>query len=178
MKWFSRILVFLLVVPAQTILFEKMNVFGVKPDIALVIIIFHAWILGMKPGIYWGLALGGLIDLFTVGVLGVGLILKGTVGFVTGILGESFLHLSLQAYIFIFFMVSFIHDIAGFLFLHGFKRGGFPSIFIGETFIRALYDALIAVIAVLLLRKKFHQEEGLEYGGAILSPGRKPETRT
>ena len=174
---YSRVLIFLLLIPVQTIVLEKVKIAGVKPDIALVFVFVQGWIFGRRQGGLWGAALGGLIDLFSTGILGITLILKGLVGLIAGELGKSFLHLSLQGYVLFFIGISLLHDVAGLVFLHGFDFEELRFVLTGEILMRAVYNTVLAVIAIVIVWEKFNQKGNFEYGGAILSPGRKPGTR-
>lgn len=177
MRWSCRILIFLILIPVQTVFLEKVKIAGVKPDIALVFVFVQGWIFGRKQGGIWGLALGGLIDLFSTGVLGLALFLKGFVGVIAGGLGKSFLQFSLHSYVLFFVVISLLHDVVGILFLHGLSVEILKSGLMGEIFMRAIYNTLLAIVAILIIWEKFDQEGKFEYGGAILFPGRKPGTR-
>lgn len=170
MIWFFRILICLAILPVQTILLEKCRVFGVKPDLSLVIVFVQGWFWGTPSGLYWGLALGGLLDLFSMGKLGLGLILKVLVGVIAGFFGKSFLHLSTQVYLALFLIISLIHDLAGNLILHGF---GTEALQTGEIVIRALYNGILSIAAVFLVSNRINRQESQNYGGAIFSPGKK-----
>jgi len=164
-----------MLIPVQTVLLEKVKIAGVKPDIALVFVFVQGWIGGRKRGVLWGVALGGLIDLFSTGVLGLTLVLKGLTGLLAGALGKSFLHLSLQGYVLFFVGISLLHDVTGMLYLHGDLE--LTSLLMGEALIRAIYNTFLAVGAILVIWEKFDPKGRFDYGGAILSPGRKPGSR-
>lgn len=172
MFWFLKIFIFLSIIPLQTILLEKVQIGGTKPDLALVWIFVQGWFWGIRNGLYWGMALGGLLDLFSIGTLGLGLVIKGIVGCVAGILGKSFLHLSLQLYCLIFFFISFLHDISGTLFLHGFETESLPALGIDRLLIRALYNTVLGIGLVLLIRSRRSNNGELAYGGSFLPAGR------
>jgi len=163
----------LAIIPLQTILLEKFQVFGVKPDLALVIVFVQGWFWGTPIGLYWGMALGGLLDLFSIGTLGLGLVLKTLVGAIAGLFGKSFLHLSTQVYLGIFLLMSLVHDIMGSLILHGFDAEGFQAIQTGDIIIRALYNGILSIAAVLLISNRTNRQEIQSYGGTIFSPGKK-----
>jgi len=176
LTWLYRILIFLSIIPIQTTLLENLRVAGVKPDLALVFVFVQGWLRGEKAGLYWGLALGGLTDFFSIGVLGLGFALKGVVGSISGLLGGSFLHLSLQAYVLIFFVLSMLHDVAGHFFLYGFHLEAIQSHRVEDILIRALYNTVLSAGCILFLWGR-REKGGLEHGRTLLSPGRKPGTR-
>ena len=173
MTWLYRILLFLAILPIQTILLETVRVAGVKPDLPLIFVFLQGWLYGRRAGLCWGLALGGLIDLFSTGLLGASLVLKGVVGFFSGVMGRGFLHLSVPMYAAIFLLVSAAQDVAGNLFVHGIGLEGISALRAGEIAARAVYNALVMVAAVLIMEGRTEQKGVMPYGG-VLSPRRKP----
>jgi rod shape-determining protein MreD len=171
--WFYRILICIAIIPAQTIFMEKFRVLGVKPDIALVVVFVQGWFRGVPNGLYWGSVLGGLLDLFSVGTLGIGLLMKSIVGAIAGFFGKSFLHLSIRIYIAIFLIISLLHDVVGRTILHGLGADGIQSIPIEEITMRALYNAVLGLVAVSLIKSRINRQELEDYGGTIFSPGKK-----
>lgn len=166
-----------MIVPIQSVFLEKIKIGGIKPDIALVFIFVQGWVWGKKSGFFWGMVLGGFLDLFSTGTLGIALIIKSIIGALSGILGKSFLHLSLQGYVLLFLGISLLHDISGFFFLHGLGAEEFFSALTGDALIRAIYNTFFAIGAILFVWDRFNQKGTFEYGGTILSPGRRSGTR-
>ncbi len=177
MNWFTKILAALFIIPLQTVFLEKIQIGGVKPDMALVFIFVQGWVWGKRSGMGWGFALGGIIDLSTTGTIGMTFLIKGVCGLLGGIMGKSFLHLSLQGYVVLFLFVSLFHDLSGTLLIHGLEGQPLFSLFTIEVLIRAIYNTVFAIIAILFVWEKFDQKGKFEYGGAILSPGRRTGTR-
>lgn len=172
MKWFYRILVFLIFMPVQTLIMENMRIGGIKPDLALVLVFVQGWAFGEVNGLFWGVALGSLVDLFSTGILGVNFVLKVSVGFVSGILGKSLLNLAVWVNSFFIFIISVLHDIVGELILHG-VNGAELNDAIGNIMVRALYNSALAMIFFFVFLKKTNAKGSFEYAGALLSPGRK-----
>jgi rod shape-determining protein MreD len=171
MKWFYRVAIFLFLIPVQTLLLEKIEIGGVKPDLALVLVYCLGWAYGEVQGLLWGVALGGLIDLFSIGLLSVNFILKATIGFTIGMLGRSFLNLSLFWNLLIFFFISLLHDFIGTLLVEGMREGGLFLLFQQEMVGRALYSSLFA-IGLLFLFSKRKGEKGLfDHAGIVFSAG-------
>lgn len=171
MKWLYRIFVFLLFIPIQTLVLETFKIGGVKPDLALVFVFVEGWVFREFHGLFWGLALGGLLDYFSVGTLGVNFFLKGVVGFVAGFLGRSFLDLAFWAGCLMVLGTSILHDIAGTFFLHELGEQGFVLSLQGEILARAVYNGVVAVgiFYIFLNRAKGSFEDA----GALFSPGGK-----
>jgi rod shape-determining protein MreD len=172
MKWFYRILVFLIFMPVQTLILENMRIGEIKPDLALVLVFVQGWAFGEVNGLFGGGALGSLVDLFSTGVLGVNFILKVFVGFVSGILGKSLLNLAVWVNSFFIFIISMLHDILGEFILHGVNGVELHEV-LGSIVLRALYNSVLAMIFFFVFLKKTNTKGSFEYAGTILSPGRK-----
>ncbi len=154
------------IVPLQSVVLEKLQIGGIKPDLALVWVFFQGWYFGALNGLYWGMALGSILDLFSVGTLGIGLITKSLVGTAAGLFGKSFLHLSLPLHVLIFILVSVVHDLSGNIFLHGFDRISIQS-GLTEALARAVYNSLFGIGFILVARSNpSNRGEGI-YGGTI-----------
>ena len=171
--WFLRILTCLAIIPVQTIFLEPFQIFGVKPDLALILVFVQGWFWGAPNGLYWGLSLGVLLDLFSVGTVGLDLILKALVGATAGFFGKSLFHLSIQVYVAIFLIISLLHDVTGTLILRGLGTEGFQAIQTEDIIIRALYNAVLGIVSVFLIRNRINRQEIQSYGGAIFSPGKR-----
>lgn len=171
MKWFLRIALFLFLIPVQTLLLEKIRIGGIKPDLALVLVYCLSWADGEVHGLLWGLALGGVIDLFSIGLLGVNFILKTTVGFTIGMLGRSFLNLSLLWNALIFFFISLLHDFIGTLLVEGMREGGLFFKVQHDLFGRALYNSLFAIGLLFLFSKRRGEKGSFDHAGIVFSAG-------
>ncbi len=172
MKWFYRVLVFLLFMPVQTLILENLRVGGIKPDLALILVFVQGWAFGEVNGLFWGFALGGLVDLFSTGILGVNFVLKAGVGFTSGVLGKSLLDLALWVNSIFIFIISVLHDMLGIFFLHGMNAAELHA-GLGSMVARALYNSLFAMIFFFVFLKKNSAKGSFEYAGTLLSPGRK-----
>lgn len=171
MKWFFRITIFLLVIPVQTLLLEEIQIAGVKPDLALILVYCFSWAKGEIHGLLWGVALGGLIDLFSVGLLGVNFILKTTIGLTIGMLGRSFLNLSLLWNVLIFFFISILHDFLGTLLVEGMREGSLFLMIQPDMVGRALYNSLFAVGLLFLFSKRSGEKGSFDHAGVLFSAG-------
>ncbi len=169
MKWLYRFLLFLFLVPAQTLFVEKLSVGGVQPDLALVLVYTLSWSAGEAGGLLWGGALGGVIDFFSIGILSVNFFLKTVVGFASGMLGRSLLTLSLVWNILLFFLISLLHDLIGIFLVGGVEEGwSLPATVGGEVVARAVYNTLIASILLFFFaRGKGEREIG--HAGVVFS---------
>lgn len=73
-----------LLLPIQTTLLEHISIWGVKPDLCLVVTCLTGFLGGRARGLWLGLGLGFIQDIFSAGGIGLNLITKGIAGFVSG----------------------------------------------------------------------------------------------
>jgi len=164
-------MIFLFFIPIQTILLEPLKMGGVKPDLALLLAFMHGWAFGEVNGLFWGLALGGILDIFSVGFLGVNFVLKGIIGLFAGIFGRTLINLPIWGNGLIIFVLSHLHDLIGTLLLRGSGEEEFTMVIMGQIFVRALYNGLLAT-ALFYTFLRFKNRGGMsKYAGASSPPG-------
>ena len=66
------------------------KIFGVKPDLMLILVIFFGLFLGSSAGLETGLAAGFLKDLFALDIFWANALVFGVTGLLAGILSEKF----------------------------------------------------------------------------------------
>ncbi|OQW37987.1 MAG: hypothetical protein A4E19_11385 [Nitrospira sp. SG-bin1] len=81
-------------VPAQSVLLPYVSLWGVKPDLGFVAVCLIGLVAGELDGLLVGLALGWAMSLFSAQDLLSGVIIKGSVGYLAGILGRQVVYLS------------------------------------------------------------------------------------
>jgi len=171
MTWRTRLPILLIFLPAQTILFEAWRIGGIKPDLALVLVVAFALTDGAMAGLLWGLALGGLVDLASIGALDANVIFKAVAGLFCGIAGQVFIDMAFWVKPFFFILISLLHDHAGNLVLYNVHSIAL-ALQDPET-VRAFYGAII----VLLLSMKITRGT-IDDAGPLFSPGQGSGTRT
>lgn len=139
--------------------FEKFKIFGVKPELLLIAVLFFGFNFGIARGIEVGIVSGILIDIFSVGYFGINIVSFTLVGFIAGCLKDK---LFKESFI-IQFIVSGIsvYFISGIYFLY-FK----DALYLGQSaefweicFVKALYTGFIAPILFVILKKLFNLKE-------------------
>lgn len=170
MRWPYRLLIVAALLPAQTLFLEYFKIYGVKPDLALILVYLLGLVYGRGMGLLWGLTFGTILDLFSIGVLGANLGFKASVGYLAGTLGRSLAHLTFLANAAILFGISLVQDIAGTLLIHGVGGevvkdlpGLIQSIFIP----RALYNSILAAVLFLIFVEKVNIKGSLEHAGTV-----------
>jgi len=85
-NWWKYLLLVLFPLIIQTVVFPHLALFGVVPNLILLITICFGLLEGIRPGLYMGI-LGGLcLDLASSGILGINIIALGALGFGAGYL--------------------------------------------------------------------------------------------
>ncbi len=76
---------------AHITVLNNVRIWGIKPDLILLSVIFFAIFFGPRAGLETGLVCGLLMDTFTFDIFGVNTVVLGITGLTTGILNKRFL---------------------------------------------------------------------------------------
>lgn len=90
-------------------LFNYLKIAGVKPDLLLLVVIFHALLNGPREGFFTGLAAGLLQDLRVGEMLGLFAISKAFTGYLFGLAGRKIYRENLIVAFFCVVIGTFIH---------------------------------------------------------------------
>lgn len=72
----------------QTTIMDYLSVYGVKPDLVMLLVIFNGFLLGPREGAFLGFAGGIIEDLFSGSYIGINALTKMVAGYLAGISGE------------------------------------------------------------------------------------------
>lgn len=125
----------LAVVPIQTTILHIIGLGGVRPDLCLIVTCLAGFLAGELEGVFLGLALGFVQDLFSAGGGWLNMASKGAIGFLAGLAARHLTHASPKAILATLFGLSCL---SGLIFLVGLRVG------------EGLADELRMVRAVLL----------------------------
>lgn len=81
-------------VPIQSILVPHLSVWGVKPDLGLIVVCLIGLFEGELEGLLVGLALGWIMSLFSAEDLASSMVSKGSVGYLAGLAGRQVANLT------------------------------------------------------------------------------------
>lgn len=152
----------LLLIPVQTLFFEKIGIGGIRPDFSLILVLPLAWHWGQIRGLLWGLLIGGVLDVYAMGILGINFVFKGLLGLLSGFFGKVFLQLTFRAYCLLFFLILFFHDFSALLFLNGFHLEETISLSIGKMLVQTLYNTVFSVGFFMFMRSKMNKNRFFE----------------
>lgn len=82
------LLLFGVVLILQTTVMDYLAVYGIKPDLLILFVVFNGFLLGPKEGAFLGFAGGIVMDLFSGSYIGLNALSKMTAGYLAGVAGE------------------------------------------------------------------------------------------
>jgi rod shape-determining protein MreD len=133
----------------QTSLVPSLAVFGIKPDLLMIVLFFFAIRYGIMPGIFVGFLLGLTQDLYTPSILGQQALAKTIIGACSGIVNEKVMRTDPIAKTVLLFFLFIVHDALFFVALIVRDVSSVSEIvpfLLFKTLPRALYSVLIAVL--------------------------------
>lgn len=141
----------------QLTLINSVTIFGLKPDLIMVVVVVFSLLKGEKEGTISGFASGLLQDIFSTGILGINALVKTVIGFVCGILKEKIFREHILFIIpLITFIASFTQSILIFLLLHAFGiEYGLTWSLKQVALPEALYSSLLSPFIFLAINKLF-----------------------
>ena len=150
-RWIYFVLL-LLLIPVQTTWLDSIRLETIKPDLALILVLFAGFYGGKREGLVIGLAAGILMDLFSGDMMGPHLMTKPLLGFGTGVFGRFFLNITAVTATGLLFCLSLFSGILIYM-VHEVALGGLPfnQIFRWIIFPEALYNGFIGGILFLIL---------------------------
>ncbi|MHB8984398.1 MAG: rod shape-determining protein MreD [Eubacteriales bacterium] len=84
---FSTFLLLLVLLLLQTTVLNFITIFGVKPDLVMLVVVFNGFLLGTREGAFLGFAGGIMEDLFTGSYIGLNALSKMAAGYLAGAFG-------------------------------------------------------------------------------------------
>jgi len=166
-------MIFLLIVPVQAVLLPSLHLLGASPDLVLIAIYLIGFQFGELDGVFMGMALGFLLDFFSLGVLGVNFLLGTALGLVAGLVGRFFLDMALPVNFVIVFFISLAQDVVADLLLNlASEGGGFLYLLKEHLLLQAAYTAALATLLFYLIGRR-NNPGGARLGeGVLFTPGR------
>ena len=140
----------------QTTVFSSLNwlkLWGVKPDLILIIVVYAAFWKGSMRGAMVGFAGGIIEDILSGGLLGANALAKVVTGYVFGLSRKKFYTQSARVQIVAAFLATLLSQLA-FFFLTRMCGVGKTLNSLGSILLpAAVYNAILAPFVFLLLRK-------------------------
>lgn len=137
----------------ETTLFHHLSIFGAKPDLVLIVLVFLAVRKGSYEGEVYGFIGGLLEDFISSAVLGLQALVKTVVGFAVGFFENKLEEDSALLVIIFVFLASLCHNVLGAAVRTCFTPESFSYGHILQIIISGMYTALLAPFIFRVLEK-------------------------
>jgi rod shape-determining protein MreD len=142
----NAVLLLLLVVVYQSLFSGLFSIYQIKLDLPLLILVFWGLRQGPASGAIFGFLLGLLLDLPAPSSLGLGALIKTSLGYMVGSFKDNLFLESNYSKAGIIFLSLCLNDFFYYLFFSGFDINYTIFIFLNHTLLSALYTALVGMI--------------------------------
>lgn len=150
MNFLKSISLLILALILQQTVVRIISIGSIKPDLVLVMLVAVSLRYGSLVGLYSGLAIGLILDVYAIESLGANAMAKCLVGYLTGLLDEKVIKI-MPATKVLFLAVAFVvHDIAYSL-AAGFYGSGFWEALFKKTIPSGIYTLLVGSLVFYFL---------------------------
>jgi len=143
-------LVVFLAVVVQIAAINRISLFGIRPDLTVLVVVSVALRRGSLTGTLVGFLVGLLQDLLVPSTLGMNMLAKSILGFAAGRLGQNLAVPGLPLYGPLLALAVIFHDWIYLLAYTSLDPGRFLRLFVMRSLPTALYTAVAGVILLLL----------------------------
>jgi len=157
LKTLRYVLLVILALIAGSTLGNSLSVFGVEPDLVLLVLIHVAVSAGRIQGTLFGFLAGFLQDVYSPGRLGINAFTNSIIGFGAGYAHGGVVTESLSVRALIIFSATFVHDIIYFFLRSSGNPGDAAVLLFRYGFPTALYTTAVGItisFVLFTLRKK------------------------
>jgi len=149
------IILFLLVIPVQASLLNPLSLFGIRPDIILVLLYVIGLLTGPVEGALAGMGLGLLQDISSASPLGFDALTRGLFGLSAGFLGQQVLDIASPANIIFLSAFCLLEGIVVSIFMQAlYGSGPYLSMLFTSTLPRAVYTGLLGTVVLQFIQDK------------------------
>lgn len=160
--------VLILSISLQSTILARLNLFGMIPDLILVITVCYGLLYGPVKGLFLGLAGGLLLDLAGGGILGIHTLTKAVMGYGAGFLEKTVFKDNILVPVISVTGATLIGEIISYLILTAFDwQGRFFSHILFTVFPLSLYHIILTVPVYYLLLKIFRWDRRQRGKGGI-----------
>lgn len=146
----------------QLTLLNYLKLFGSKPDLILILVVFFGLFLGPSAGIETGLAAGFLEDIFVTDIFGINALALGLAGLIAGLISTKVYREAGATQFFLLILFSVftmsVHFAAAGL-ADGNATPGFFEYLVTSIFPAALYTASVGLLIFLKLIGRYRLRE-------------------
>lgn len=167
MRGLVLLITLLFSIALQSTVLAKISLFGVTPDLILVITVCYGLLYGPVKGLFFGLLGGFLLDLSGGGILGLHTLIKAVLGYGAGFLEKTVFKDNILVPALALVIATFMQGVISLLILITFDwQGRFLTHFVYTVLPLSIYHPLLTVpvyYGVLKLTDRNHR--GLGRGG-------------
>ncbi|MBO7383058.1 MAG: rod shape-determining protein MreD [Fibrobacter sp.] len=150
LKWIKTFLLLLVCFILQTTVVDWLQIFGIGPDLMIILIVSISIKYGPAAGCFWGFFAGFSQDIYApVEWLGANTISMTVLGFVVGQLEERFLTLNLPAKVAVLAIGFFVCDMLYFM-LTGLEKDVVTNLFFSKTIPECIYTVVVGAVVFYL----------------------------
>lgn len=150
----SFIITFIIIYILQTNFFSWFTIWGVKPNLFVILVLFIGLFMGRSYGMSFGVIFGLLIDIFINKKIGITAILFGAVGVFGGVLDKNFSKDSKITILGMIIISTILYEIFSYIInAMIFSYVWEVKIFIIKLLIETFYNAIISIILYPLIQK-------------------------
>jgi len=153
----------LLALVLQLTLVDHLSIFGVRPDITVLIVVLLGLRRGPSAGTLIGFFLGLFQDLLAPSTLGMNMLAKSVLGYLSGRLGQNLALSGLAFYAPLFAVAVLVHDLLYLMVYTKLDPYRILRIFLVESLPTALFTAIVGVFLLAV---------SMVLGGGVFAPRR------
>ena len=140
----------------QSLISQAVTIWGVKFDLAIVILVYVALTQGPTYGVIFGFLIGILLDIHTPQTLGWGALVKCLIGFAIGSFKDNLYLESLYSKGGVIFFALIFNDLIYYTFARGINSATF-RILAQYTLISAFYTSILGMLIILALSRIYSE---------------------
>jgi rod shape-determining protein MreD len=145
-----NILAIIIVLLVQSTVFGRMNIYGVRPDLPLLILIFIAGTAQPAESIIYGFFIGFVQDVYTPEFLGFNSLTMSIMGFSLGVMKETLTVENYSVKTLLTFVVCVVHDLFYLSFYTAFDFSLLVKLFLKNSLPGALYTSILAFLSIVV----------------------------
>lgn len=163
---FQIYLIILMALALQAGILNSIKIFGAKPDIVLISVVFFALFFGSGTGLESGLVAGFLQDIFAFDFFFVNTLTLGLAGFIAGLASDKFFKDSSRA---VFLAVAFFTILSmsfHYIFVRFFSKTlavGYPEFFMSVVIPAGLYTGFVSIPLYKIFVNTYNLKEADDY---------------
>lgn len=152
MQTIRNILLAILALLLQSTVAEHVTLFGFRPDMAMIAIVFIAESTGFVPCILFGFAIGFFQDVYSPEYLGYNALTMSVLAYILAFIRERLTTENFSVRLLMIFIACLLHDLIYLSMYAGFDFAVMFNIYVWNSIVSAAYTSVLAMIIISLRR--------------------------